>query len=120
MTDNCNETASTNYPEQSEQLALPPVIDAQKNAVQPAPDQERPVRAVPETAQQHRDQKVHIAARAALAVAAQRNIQVIAQESRQRHVPAPPEIDDVFRFVGREEIDRQAQVETAEQRFCGC
>ena len=28
MTDDCNETASTNYPAQSEQLALPPGIDA--------------------------------------------------------------------------------------------
>jgi hypothetical protein len=28
MTDDCNETASTNYPAQSEQLALPPGIEA--------------------------------------------------------------------------------------------
>ena len=27
MTDDCNETASTNYPAQSEQLALPPGIE---------------------------------------------------------------------------------------------
>ena len=28
MTDDCNETASTNYPAHSEQLALPPGIEA--------------------------------------------------------------------------------------------
>ncbi len=28
MTDDCNETAATKYPEQSEQLALPPGIEA--------------------------------------------------------------------------------------------
>ncbi len=31
MTDDCNETASTNFPRQSEQLALPPGIEVDED-----------------------------------------------------------------------------------------
>ena len=44
-------------------------------------------------------------------VAAERNVEIVAQELRQRHVPAPPEIDDVDGLVRRIEIERQKDAE---------
>lgn len=46
-----------------------------------------------------------------MAVASQRIKQVVAQESGQRDVPAQPELDDAVGFVGRIEVNRQADVE---------
>ena len=97
---------------------MPAVIDDQKHAVQSAPDHKSPARAVPQSAQQHGGHQIHIAMRAALAVAAQRDIQIVAQETRQRDVPAPPEFDDVDRLVGRVEIEWQEDAEHARQADC--
>src|SRR6202011_1852123 len=70
---------------------MPEMIDAEIDAVQAAPHQEIPARAVPEPAEQHRHQQIDVTARLAEPVAAERNIEVVAQEARQRDVPAPPE-----------------------------
>ena len=47
----------------------------------------------------------------AAAVAAERDVEVVAQEARQRHVPAPPEVADRHGAVGRVEVERQPQAE---------
>ena len=65
------------------------------SAVQPAPDHEVPARAVPQPAEQHGDHQVAVACALAAAVAAERDVQVVAQPGRQRDVPAPPELADV-------------------------
>src|ERR1017187_4249259 len=54
-----------------------------------------PCAASHDPAEQHRDHQVHVAAELAAPVAAERDVEVVAQESRERHVPAPPEIGDV-------------------------
>ena len=90
---------------------LPGVVDHQVDAVQPAPDHEGPAGAVPQPAEQHRDHQVGVAARRAAPVAAERDVEVVAQEARQRDVPAAPEVDDVDRLVGAVEVDREADVE---------
>ncbi|MNL53415.1 hypothetical protein D3C87_1766590 [compost metagenome] len=76
--------------------------------MQRAPDDEIPPGAMPQAAQHHGDHQVQVAPRGAAALAAQRDIQVVAQEARQGHVPAAPELRDIARFVGRVEIERQA------------
>src|SRR5205823_5104614 len=75
----------------------PTVIDDQVQAVQPAPEDECPPGAMPQAAEQHGDEQVEVAPCRTLAIAAKRNVEVVAQEARQRHPPgsahrfAPPE-----------------------------
>ena len=91
----------------------PGVVDAQIHAVQRAPGDEGPARAVPQAAEQHGEHEVAVAHEPPGTVAAERDVEVVAQEGRQRHVPAPPEFDDVGGFVGRVEVDRQDDAEHA-------
>ena len=79
--------------------------------MQRTPDHKRPGRTMPEAAKQHGDRQIDVAQRRAVAVAAERDVEIVAQELRQRHVPAPPEIDDRDRLVGRVEIQRQENAE---------
>src|SRR3546814_20116113 len=53
---------------------------------------ERHRRAVPQAAEEHREEEVAIGAAHAVAVAAQRDVEVVAQPPRERHVPAAPEV----------------------------
>ena len=85
------------------------VLDDQGDAVQEAPEDERPAGAVPEPAEHHGEHQVHVGARAALAVAAERDVQVVAQPARQRHVPAAPELLHRARRVRRVEVVRQLE-----------
>src|SRR5579871_2154189 len=73
---------------------IPGVVDAEIGAMQRAPCHKRPGRAVPEATEQHRDHQIDVAPHTAVPVAAERDVEIVAQELRQRHVPAPPEIDD--------------------------
>ena len=75
------------------------------------PDDERPRRAVPEAAEEHRDRSRLRTVCAAPARAAERDEQVVAEPERQRHVPAPPEVRDVHRLVRRVEVLREAEAE---------
>ena len=88
-----------------------PVPDNQVDAVQAAPDDEVPGGAVPQAAEQHREHQVHVGADGALPVAAERDVQVVAQPARQRHVPAPPELLDRPRAVGPVEVLRELEPE---------
>ena len=76
-----------------------------------APHRKRPRRAVPEAADEHREHEVHVAPALAVPISAERDVEVVAQEPRERHVPAPPEFRDVCRLVGRGEIQRQHDAE---------
>src|SRR5262245_43787734 len=91
------------------------MVHDQIDAVQPAPDDKQPAGAVPQAADQHHQQKIQVSPETAAAVAAERDVQVVAQEARQRDVPAPPELNDASRLVGRIEIDRQLDAEQARQ-----
>ncbi len=48
---------------------------------------------------------------AALAVAAERDVEVVAQPARQRHVPAPPEVLERHRGIRRVEVLRELEAE---------
>jgi len=67
------------------------MIDAEINSVQAAPNDKIPAGAVPEPAEQHRHQQILVTPAFAEPVAAERNVEIVAQEPRQRDVPAPPE-----------------------------
>ena len=87
------------------------MIDGEQHAVPGAPGDEGPAGAVPQPADGHGGDQVDGGARRARAAAAERHIDEIAQETRQRDMPAPPEIDDAGGAERRGEVDRQAQVE---------
>ena len=72
--------------------------------MQSAPDDERPTRTVPQAAEQHRCHQREVGTRLAMAIAAQRNVEVIAQPRRQGDVPAPPEIREADRRIGETEV----------------
>ena len=86
-------------------------LDDQERAVQQAPDHEVPARAVPQAAEEeHRDQ-VAVHPRRRHAVAAERDVEVVAEPGRQRDVPAPPELLHRVGDVRLAEVLREAEAE---------
>src|SRR3546814_8661855 len=79
-------------------------LDAKDQPVPRAPDEERPVRAMPETAEQHRQEQIAIGLGGAAAIAAERDVEIVAQPTRQAHVPAPPELGDALADVRLVEV----------------
>ena len=79
--------------------------------MQAAPDDEREAGAVPQSANEHCGGEIEIAPGFAAPVAAQRDVEIVAQEARQRDVPPMPEFGDAFCLVGRIEIERQNDAE---------
>ena len=88
-----------------------PAATDESQAVEPAPDDERPRRAVPEPAEQHRQHDVPIGEDRAPAVAAERDVDVVAKPPRERHVPPPPEVLDRGRRVRGVEVLREGEAE---------
>src|ERR1017187_5760193 len=70
---------------------VPIPLQDQIDTMQESPDDEVVGGTMPEAAQKHRKENVSILAQAAMTVAAQRYVEVVAQERRQRYMPAPPE-----------------------------
>ena len=79
--------------------------------MQQAPNDKRPGRAVPETSKKHHDHEIQRHPKRRDLIAAERNVKVIAQERGQRNVPAPPEIGETDRSVGKTEIVFQMKAE---------
>lgn len=76
-----------------------------------SPCDESPVGAMPEPTQQENDKRVtdHLCLRAA--AAAQRDIDVIAEPSRQRNVPSAPELGNVAAEIRHVEVAHQPDAE---------
>src|SRR3977135_2663010 len=91
--------------------ALTFTINEQGEAVQPAPDHERPRATVPEAAEQHRDHDVAANEPGRPAISAERNVKIIAQPARETDMPAMPEIRNVLREIRKPEIDWQLVTE---------
>ena len=83
------------------------VLGDEADAVERAPEHERPRRAVPEAAEHHRDHQVAVGEQPAAAAAAERDVEEVAQEARQRHVPAAPEVAEARRAVRAVEVLRE-------------
>ena len=77
------------------------------------PHEERPVRAVPETGECEHDVEVAVGLPLAAPVAAERDVEVVAEPSRQRHMPPPPEVRDGRRGVRPIEILGELEAEDA-------
>ena len=69
-----------------------------------APDDKRPIGAVPKTAHQENHKHVTHGLPLADSGAAKRNVEVVAKPRRERDVPAPPELGDVAGEVRRLEV----------------
>ena len=89
------------------------VVEDERGAVHRAPDQKRPVGAVPQAAEHHRQHQIARGKQLAAAVAAERDVKVVAQPIGQRHVPAPPKVADAEGAIGLVEVLRET---IAEQR----
>ena len=82
-------------------------------AVHAAPEHEVEARTVPKPAEEHGDDEVHVLPNLSLAVAAKRNVDVVAYPGRERDVPAAPKVGDAGAAVGGVEVD--GEVETQQQ-----
>ena len=66
---------------------------------------------MPKAADEHHDDEIDHGARGAVPVAAQRNVEVVAQEGGERDVPALPEIGETDRGIGEAEVILQMEPE---------
>ena len=80
-----------------------------------APDGVAPGRPVPEAAQEHHDEEVDVSAHRAAAVAAEGEVEVLAQPGAERDVPAPPELGQVTGEIRMVEVQRELVTEQAGQ-----
>src|SRR3954447_14321513 len=87
------------------QLAPQPLND-ESTAMNRAPDHESPGCAVPDAAQDHGRGKVAQLAPATMAIATERDVEVVPQEARQGDVPPAPEVADGKRRVWTVEVLR--------------
>ena len=78
-------------------------------AVVGAPDDERPRCPVPQAPEHHGDHDVEGDALLGPVIAAERDVQVVAQPERQRDVPPTPKILEVERRVGPPEVDGEPE-----------
>ena len=69
-----------------------------------APDDKVEACTMPKAAKQHGKDEIEVLPYLSFAVAAQRNVDVIAYPSRERYVPTPPKVADVGGGIGRIEV----------------
>src|SRR3972149_5939018 len=74
-----------------------------------APGEKGPARPVPEAADQHRQHQVAVREEPAAAISPERDVEVVAQPARERHVPAAPEVLDRDRRVRGGEVLREGE-----------
>src|ERR1043166_8205542 len=86
-------------------------IEHQQRAVIKAPHDEPEAGAVPQPAEEHGDGEIAQGFQPPFALATERNVEIVAQPTRQRDVPALPEFRGRGREIGREEIARQLDAE---------
>src|SRR5215471_10736734 len=89
----------------------PCVIDDEQESVNCAPYRKHPISSMPKSAKDHNYHHIDIAADRAVTVSAQRKVQIVPQESRQRDVPSSPELNDPRRLVRGVEICRKLDSE---------
>src|SRR5216684_1236620 len=77
------------------------------------PNDECPVCAVPKSAQEHDHSKVQVGAARSFLVAAERDVEVVAEPGGKRNVPAAPKVCDAFGEIGAGEVFRNFEAEHA-------
>ena len=96
-------------------LAEEELVGADEQAVQGTPNDEVPRGTVPQAAEQEAEPEVEVHTTCAFAVAAERNIEVVHDESTEGLVPTPPELGDRARSVRVVEIFREFEAHDATQ-----
>ena len=86
-------------------------IDAEEHTLVEAPEDERPVRAVPEAAERHRREDVPIVCAPSAAAPAEREVEIVAQPGREADVPAAPVIARAHREERCAEVDDEVEAE---------
>src|SRR5579871_5921585 len=86
-------------------------LKAKKRSVVQAPGKEKPACTVPQTAQGEDQQQISRGDQRAAAIAAKRYVNVIAKPSRQRDVPAAPEVRHARGDIGVVEILDELEAE---------
>ena len=76
-----------------------------------APRDERPVGPVPEARERPDEKEVQNIARAGAAVAAEGNVDIVAEPRGERDVPAPPELGDAAGDIGIVEVFKKVEAE---------
>ena len=85
-------------------LAQEKLVEADEQAMQRAPNEEVPRRAVPQSRQQEADPKVEVHSALALAVAAKRDVEIVHDKRAQGHVPTAPKLGDGTGGIGVVEV----------------
>ena len=100
--------------------AVDRMLGRQPGPLEGPPGDEVPGGAVPEAAERHGQHQVDVGPHPALAVAAERDVEVVAQEARQRHVPAAPEVAEAGGAVGAVEVLREDEAHQAARGRSPC
>src|SRR5580698_7590245 len=83
------------------------MLDDEKDSVQRAPDHESPVSSVPQPAYGKGYEQVEVEPRRAHAIAAERNVDIVAEPGGERDVPALPELAIALREVRMIEVGHE-------------
>src|SRR5256885_5894224 len=94
-------------------FALPgeQTLDGKSDAMDPAPDDESPVRSVPQTSKQHGEHQVDVGADISETIAAERDVKIVAQPGAQTDVPSSPEILKTFGEIRLAEVNHEVEAE---------
>src|SRR5436309_16076605 len=92
-------------------LSCEQALNRQSRSVNAAPDNEGPVRSVPKPPEPHREHQVDVGPDFSQAIAAERDVKVIAQPGAQADVPPAPEILKAFCQIRLSKIDHEVETE---------
>src|SRR3712207_1167917 len=83
----------------------------EKNAMISIPNDEVPAGPVPEATKQHGEHEVPIRHECAFTVTSERDVQVVPQPFRERHVPPPPKVGYARSQIRTHEVKRKLNAE---------
>src|SRR5579871_6338396 len=86
--------------------------------MQATPYEKSPVRAMPQSGQQHSDPKIQISSHGAFARSAQRNVNIVAKPGRQGDVPSAPKVPHGAGEVGVVEVQGKVVSHPVRQTSC--
>lgn len=112
------EDPAVEYEEESKGDAVPArgveggsAFEGEQEAMPAAPEDEVEAGAVPEAAEEHGEHKVEVGAGAAVAIAAEGNVEVVTEPGGKRDMPAAPEFGEGAGEVGAAEVDGEVEAE---------
>src|ERR1700675_2496335 len=95
----------------------PPTMCGQHQAVEKTPNDKVQAGTVPETANKHGDQKIHVDARYLNARTSERNVDVVHQPGGKGDVPMTPKFSDISLKVWPVEIFRHFDAEQPRRAY---